>query len=109
MKLSLLRFRDGRTCSLVVGFIYANGFEYCLHRFLLPGAEFFAKKTGASHHAQLSGIRSVRSIFRGIVGSGRSFYRQCDPFFILEWAFNHRWSNGWTAGAFRALRLLHRL
>jgi len=84
--------------GFVLGFFYANGFEYCLHRFILHGARGFFREQHIVHHATLNSPEAARYVnFSrnpwGVVGI---FLANGAPFVLLQWYFR----NGWTAGVF---------
>jgi sterol desaturase/sphingolipid hydroxylase (fatty acid hydroxylase superfamily) len=84
--------------GFVLGFFYANGFEYCLHRFILHGPRGFFRQQHIVHHATLNSPEMARYVnFSrnpwGVVGL---FLANAAPFLLLQWYFR----NGWTAGVF---------
>ena len=56
--------------GFVLGFFYANGFEYCLHRFILHGSRGFFRQEHIVHHATLNSpeMRRGTSTFPAIPG-----------------------------------------
>src|ERR1700733_10578373 len=52
----------GILAGLAVGFIYANGFEYCLHRFLLHSGRGIFAKQHMVHHTTLSAPEAPRYV-----------------------------------------------
>jgi len=84
--------------GFVLGFLYANGFEYCLHRFILHGRRGFFRQEHIVHHATLSSPEIARYVnFSsnpwGVVGL---FLANAAPFLFMQWYFH----NVWTAGVF---------
>lgn len=84
--------------GFVLGFFYANGFEYCLHRFILHGPRGFFREQHIVHHATLNSPEAARYVnFSrnpwGVVGL---FAANILPFLALQWYFH----SGWTAGVF---------
>jgi len=91
--------------GLVVGLVYANGFEYCLHRFLLhSGFGIFAHQHMV-HHATLRAPEGARYVnFSrnpwGVVGL---FCANALPFLALQWTLH--WS--WVSGVFPSFALYY--
>jgi hypothetical protein len=90
--------RIGFLFGLLAGFVYANGFEYCLHRFLLHCGHGFFAQQHMVHHATLKSPEAARYVnFSrnpwGVVGL---FCANALPFFVLQRIFHA----GWAAGAF---------
>jgi Fatty acid hydroxylase len=88
----------GFFCGVFAGFIYANGFEYYLHRYLLHfGHGFFSLQHDLHHQTWQSpeGARYVNFSCTpwGVVGL---FLVNGLPFLAIAWLFG----NGWVAGAF---------
>jgi hypothetical protein len=91
--------------GLLVGFVYANGFEYGLHRFLLHCGQGGFSQQHMVHHATLKSLDAARYVnFSsdpwGVVAL---FCANALPFFALEWIFK----NGWMAGAFVSFALYY--
>jgi len=84
--------------GFVLGFCYANGFEYCLHRFILHGPRGFFREQHIVHHATLSSPEAARYVnfSRNPWGVVALFAANILPFLLLQWYFR----NGWTAGVF---------
>ncbi|HXC32408.1 MAG TPA: sterol desaturase family protein [Verrucomicrobiae bacterium] len=84
--------------GFVIGFFYANGFEYCLHRFILHGPRGFFRQEHVVHHATLNSPEIARYVnfSRNPWGVVAIFLANAAPFFLLQWYFR----NGWTAGVF---------
>src|SRR5579872_2883551 len=90
--------RAGFLLGLLVGFVYANGFEYCLHRFLLHSGRGIFANQHMVHHTTLKSPEAARYVnfSSNPWGVVALFAANALPFFILEWMFK----NGWVAGAF---------
>lgn len=90
--------RVGIPGGFVIGFFYANGFEYCLHRFILHGPRGFFRQEHLIHHATLSSPEMARYVnfSRNPWGVVALFIVNAVPFFLLQWYSR----NGWTAGVF---------
>jgi len=91
--------------GLLAGFVYANGFEYCLHRFLLHcGRGIFAKQHMV-HHETLKSPEAARYVnfSRNPWGVVALFCANALPFFVLEWISK----SGWAAGAFVSFALYY--
>jgi hypothetical protein len=84
--------------GFVIGFFYANGFEYCLHRFILHGPSGFFRQEHIVHHATLSSPDMARYVnfSRNPWGVVALFIANAAPFLLLQWHYR----NGWTAGVF---------
>ena len=48
--------------GFVIGFFYANGFEYCLHRFILHGSRGFFRQEHIVHHTTLNSPEIARYV-----------------------------------------------
>jgi hypothetical protein len=91
--------------GLLAGLVYANGFEYCLHRFLLHcGRGIFASQH-MRHHATLKSPEAARYVnfSSNPWGVVALFCANAIPFFVLEWIFK----NGWVAGTFVSFALYY--
>lgn len=88
----------GMMAGFVLGFIYANGFEYCLHRFILHGPRGFFRGQHIVHHATLNSPEAARYVnfSSNPWGVVALFFANGAPFLLLQWIFR----NGWTAGLF---------
>ena len=88
----------GLLFGFLIGFIYANGFEYCLHRFLLHGGRGVFFQQHMVHHSTLKSPDAARYVnfSSNPWGVVALFCANALPFLILEWIFK----NGWAAGAF---------
>ena len=84
--------------GFVLGFFYANGFEYCLHRFILHGPRGFFREQHIVHHATLNSPEAARYVnfSRNPWGVVAIFIANGAPFLFLQWIFR----DGWTAGVF---------
>jgi hypothetical protein len=84
--------------GFVLGFLYANGFEYCLHRFILHGPRGFFREQHIVHHATLNSPEAARYVnfSSNPWGVVALFFANGAPFLFLQWIFR----NGWTAGVF---------
>ena len=84
--------------GFVLGFFYANGFEYCLHRFILHGSRGFFRKEHIIHHATLNSPEVARYVnfSSNPWGVVALFLANATPFLLLQRYFR----NGWTAGVF---------
>jgi hypothetical protein len=91
--------------GVLVGFVYANGFEYCLHRFLLHCGHGIFAKQHMVHHATLKCPEAARYVnfSSNPWGVVALFFANAIPFLILEWIFK----NGWVAGAFVSFALYY--
>ncbi len=97
--------RVGFFFGILVGFVYANGFEYCLHRFLLHGGRGVFANQHMVHHTTLKSPEAARYVnfSSNPWGVVALFIANALPFFILAWIFK----NGWVAGAFVSFALYY--
>jgi hypothetical protein len=97
--------RIGFILGLLAGFVYANGFEYCLHRFLLHCGHGIFSQQHMVHHATLKSPEAARYVnfSRNPWGVVAIFCANALPFFGVEWIFK----NGWVAGAFVSFALYY--
>src|ERR1700730_4748287 len=88
--------RIGFIFGLLAGLVYANGFEYCLHRFLLHRGHGIFSQQHMVHHATLKSPEAARYVnfSRNPWGVVAIFCANALPFFGAEWIFK----NGWVAG-----------
>src|SRR6202158_5328649 len=95
----------GIVSGLAVGFVYANGFEYCLHRFLLHAGRGIFSRQHMVHHNTLNSPEAARYVnfSRNPWGVVALFCANAIPFLALEWVFK----NGWVAGAFVSFALYY--
>ncbi len=97
--------RIGFFIGLLAGFVYANGFEYCLHRFLLHSGQGVFSQQHMVHHTTLRSPEAARYVnfSSNPWGVVALFCANALPFFALEWIFK----NGWVAGAFVSFALYY--
>jgi len=97
--------RIGFIFGLLAGFVYANGFEYCLHRFLLHRGRGIFSQQHMVHHSTLKSAEAARYVnfSRNPWGVVALFCANALPFFVLERIFK----NGWVAGAFVSFALYY--
>jgi hypothetical protein len=91
--------------GLLAGLVYANGFEYCLHRFLLHCGHGFFSRQHMVHHSTLKSPEAARYVnFSrnpwGVVGL---ICANALPFFVLQRIFH----SGWAAGVFTSFALYY--
>src|SRR6266404_3718832 len=91
--------------GLVLGFFYANGFEYCLHRFILHSGRGFFGQQHMVHHTTLNSPEAARYVnfSSNPWGVVALFFANALPFLVLERIFK----NGWVAGAFVSFALYY--
>src|SRR6202521_1500460 len=97
--------RMGFLFGLLAGFVYANGFEYCLHRFLLHFGRGVFSQQHMVHHATLKSADAARYVnfSSNPWGVVALFCANALPLLVLEWIFK----NGWVAGAFVSFALYY--
>jgi len=97
--------RAGFLFGLLVGFVYANGFEYCLHRFLLHCGHGVFSQQHMVHHTTLKSPDAARYVnfSSNPWGVVALFCANALPFLVLERIFK----NGWVAGAFVSFALYY--
>jgi Fatty acid hydroxylase superfamily len=86
--------------GFVLGFFYANAFEYCLHRFLLHSGHGLFFHQHMVHHETMNlpeGARYV-NFSRNPLGVVGLFFANAAPFLILDGILK----TGWTVGMFAA-------
>jgi hypothetical protein len=90
----------GTMGGFLLGFFYANGFEYCLHRFVLHGARGFFREQHLVHHATLNSPEVARYVnfSRNPWGVVALFLANGAPFLLLQWYFQNSWTSGVFAG-----------
>lgn len=95
----------GILLGAVVGFFYANGFEYCLHRFVLHRERGIFAHQHIVHHATLNSPEAARYVnfSSNPWGVVALFVGNAAPFLFLQWAF----SAGWIAGVFPSFALYY--
>jgi len=81
--------RAGLLFGLLVGFVYANGFEYCLHRFLLHCGKGVFSQQHMVHHTTLKSPDSARYVnfSSNPWGVVALFCANALPFLVLERIF----------------------
>jgi hypothetical protein len=89
----------------VFGFFYANGFEYCLHRFLLHAGRGVFSGQHMVHHETLNSPEMARYVnfSRNPWGVVALFLANAAPFLFLQWIFR----DGWTAGVFASFSIYY--
>src|ERR1700722_14586317 len=91
--------------GLVLGFFYANVFEYGLHRFVLHAGHGVFCQQHMVHHTTLNSPEAARYVnfssnpFGGIA----LFFANAAPFLLLQWIFR----NTWTAGVFASFTIYY--
>jgi len=95
----------GILIGLVLGFFYANGFEYCLHRFLLHSGRGIFGQQHMVHHTTLNSPEAARYVnfSSNPWGVVALFFANAAPFLFLQWIFH----NGWTAGVFASFTIYY--
>lgn len=95
----------GVLAGFAAGLLYANLFEYCLHRFVLHRGRGIFFETHMLHHTTLNSPEGPRYVnfSRNPWGVVALFAANAVPFLILEWIFRF----GWTAGIFAAFALYY--
>jgi hypothetical protein len=87
------------------GILYANGFEYCLHRFLLHAGRGPFGGQHMVHHTTLNSPEAARYVnfSSNPWGVVALFVVNAAPFLFLQWLFR----NGWTAGVFASFAIYY--
>ena len=104
-----LRFFSHSTAWILVGFVlgffYANGFEYCLHRFLLHAGRGIFCQQHMVHHTTLNSPEEARYVnfSSNPWGVVALFFANAAPFLFLQWIFR----NNWTAGVFASITIYY--
>jgi hypothetical protein len=95
----------GILSGLVLGFFYANGFEYCLHRFILHSGRGFFGQQHMVHHTTLNSPEAARYVnfSSNPWGVVALFFANAAPFLFLQWIFR----NGWTSGVFASFTIYY--
>jgi hypothetical protein len=91
--------------GMVAGLLYANCFEYCLHRFLLHAGRGVFSGQHMVHHTSLQSPDAARYVnfSNNPWGVVALFFANAVPFLILR-----RFSlNGWVAGVFASFALYY--
>jgi hypothetical protein len=91
--------------GFVLGFFYANGFEYCLHRFVLHAGRGVFCEQHMVHHTTLNSPEAARYVnfSRNPLGVVALFFANAAPFLFLQWIFR----NGWTAGVYASFTIYY--
>ena len=91
--------------GFALGFLYANGFEYCLHRFLLHAGRGFFCQQHMVHHETLNSPEAARYVnfSRNPWGVVALFFANAAPFLFLQWIFR----DAWTAGVFASFAIYY--
>jgi len=91
--------------GFVLGFFYANAFEYCLHRFVLHSGRGIFFHQHMVHHETLHAPEVARYVnfSSNPLGVVALFLANAAPFLILDWIFK----SGVTAGMFAAFALYY--
>jgi hypothetical protein len=91
--------------GLVLGFFYANGFEYCLHRFVLHAGRGVFSSQHMVHHTTLNSPEAARYVnfSSNPWGVVALFFANAAPFLFLQWIFRDRW----TAGVFASFSIYY--
>ncbi len=95
----------GAMAGFGLGFIYANGFEYCLHRFLLHSGQGIFSQQHMVHHTTLNSPEAARYVnfSRNPWGVVALFVANAVPFLFLQWIFHA----AWTAGVFASFAIYY--
>jgi hypothetical protein len=95
----------GIAVGFVLGFFYANGFEYCLHRFLLHSGRGIFCQQHMVHHTTLHSPEAARYVnfSSNPWGVVALFIANAIPFLLLQWMFH----SVWTAGVFASFALYY--
>src|SRR6266403_73014 len=102
--------RPGFLLGLLVGFVYANGFEYCLHRFLLHCGHGVFSQQHMVHHTTLQSPDAARYVnfSSNPWGVVALFLANSIPFLILQWITHMGgWLPQWLRPAARHHMLHH--
>jgi hypothetical protein len=96
---------SGILAGLGLGFCYANGFEYCLHRFVLHAGRGIFGQQHMVHHTTLNSPEMARYVnfSSNPLGVVALFFANGAPFLFLQWIFR----NTWTAGVFVSFTLYY--
>jgi hypothetical protein len=91
--------------GFVLVFFYANGFEYCLHRFVLHAGRGVFCEQHMVHHTTLNSPEAARYVnfSRNPLGVVALFFANAAPFLFLQWIFR----NGWTAGVYASFTIYY--
>jgi hypothetical protein len=96
---------SGILAGFLLGFFYANGFEYCLHRFILHAGRGIFGQQHMVHHTTLSSPDAARYVnfSSNPWGVVALFFANGAPFLLVQWVFQ----NTWTAGVFVSFTLYY--
>jgi hypothetical protein len=96
---------SGFLIGMVVGLVYANGFEYCLHRFLLHAGRGIFSQQHMVHHATLQSPEVARYVnfSSNPWGVVALFLANAIPFLAAQWIFH----SGWLAGVYPSFALYY--
>jgi len=96
---------SGILAGFLLGFFYANGFEYCLHRFILHAGHGIFGQQHMVHHTTLNSPDAARYVnfSSNPLGVVALFAVNAAPFMFLQWII----SNGRTAGVFASFTLYY--
>src|ERR1700682_1941033 len=88
--------RTGFLFGLLAGFVYANGFEYCLHRFLLHCGRGVFSQQHMVHHTSLKSPDAARYVnfSSNPWGVVALFCANAAPFWLLQRIFHYDWTGG---------------
>jgi hypothetical protein len=91
--------------GMVAGLLYANGFEYCLHRFLLHAGHGVFSGQHMVHHTSLQSPDAARYVnfSSNPWGVVALFFANAVPFLIIQGLFH----SGWVAGVFVSFALYY--
>jgi hypothetical protein len=91
--------------GLLTGFIYANAFEYCLHRFLLHSGHGIFAQQHMVHHATLNSPEVARYVnfSSNPWGVVALFVANAVPFFVIGRFLN----GGWVTAVFVSFALYY--
>ncbi len=95
--------------GLAAGFVYANGFEYCLHRFLLHSGRGIFSQQHMIHHNTLNSPEAPRFVnFSSNPGGVVAlFFANAIPFLVLQWVLIGSWHDAWAAGVFASFAIYY--
>src|SRR6266481_8588690 len=91
--------------GFLLGFFYANGFEYCLHRFVLHAGQGPFCQQHMVHHTTLNSPEAARYVnfSSNPWGVVALFFANAAPFLFLQWIFR----NSWTTGVFASFTVYY--
>jgi hypothetical protein len=89
----------GISAGFVAGLLYANGFEYVLHRFLLHSGHGIFCRQHMVHHTTLNSPEVARYVnfSSNPLGVVALFCANAIPFLLLQWIFRGGWGAGVSA------------